>query len=114
MTTSPPEPPKSAGELQRKPRLAFDQKLERGPQVLLLDVQLLEPTHLLRAVAFSISLLGEPHEVRGVFGESLVQLACLTEALPCVLAERLQHPIAHLGGALRLGDQQRLHDQLSQ
>src|SRR5204862_5969834 len=107
-----PEAPERGGEPQARGRRAWlvFAPLERRSEVVMLDLQAFEPVARLDAPEeFGGRLLRERQVPVAVPPESLRRLTRFEEPIACVLADRLEKPVAALSPGL--GTQQRLVDQ---
>ena len=91
-----PEPPERPSEPE--PEFAFfplEDPRERRPEVVVLPLQPLHPEPLLSSGQLGLGLFGQGEEESGVSLQRLPGFFALRQLLPGVLADGLQHPVAH-------------------
>ncbi len=101
----PEAPQRATGGQPERRVIALDGPDQRETEVVMLDLQAVEPGALADAREVGLGGLRQGQECRRVASPDLVELAGFLEALTSVVADRLEHPEAGFAGRLVLPDQ---------
>src|SRR5215469_8036544 len=109
MRADRPESPQRAGQSQ--PALCAAAPLaplERGPQVVMLAIQTLEPDDLIRAEQLRLGMLGQFQE-EFEMALSRPRVISVAQPIAAILAHGLQKPIARFSGLFLVKNQRLTH-----
>ena len=104
MAAEPPEPPRDPEQIHRRLELILvHEPGHRGPQIVVLGLQPVQPSQLSAALQLGRCRLGQREEVSGVPVVRLPPAGALAQTLQRVLPDGLEQPEARLTAAgLRL------------
>ena len=105
-----PERPEEAGQIERPVTIRRQAPIQRGPQVVVLDLEPIERHPPGRSRQGAMSCFGDGQSPGAVGRLDRGPLAMLDEPVEAVLADGLQHPVARHRGRVIQGDERLVHE----